>query len=166
MDATGKGNDIIGSSFYDLFVKESDQSPTIATTPSLLGIFNDNIVRVVARRTNSLAINGPGGDEDFFRDEQEDDRTFGSYADSLNDQDETSIYCRIKVQGIMKRHQSKNTALANGADLRYFSIKLSPLQIPVSSPASESVVYLPMPCSGTYAAAAGHYSSEHGKLHY
>ncbi len=136
LNLTRRSHELIGSSFYELFVSESNHSPSMATTPTLLGLFNNDIVRVLAKKQINEDSWLDGGNDD-------DMSTIGS----IGDTDETDIFCKIKIDGVP----------TDGANLQYFSIQLAPLQVPKTlslsnnnnNNLSSSIVYLPMPCGGS-----------------
>lgn len=177
-DLTGRSHELIGYSFYELFVSESDHAPSMATTPTLLGLFNNDIVRVIIKeestrrarssRTTSTSTtsttNGWNNRVDpwveFHDSDNSSSRSSNSSIGSIGVEDEearnSDTFCMIRVEGIP----------CDGTNMQYFSIKLSPLQIPSSNTlaltnsnnnnnnnvvafSSSSVIYLPMPCGGT-----------------
>lgn len=165
-DLTRRSHELIGSSFYELFVSESDYTPSMATTPTLLGLFNNDIVRVITKIETSSrgAHSRPSGQQrptsnhlDSWVESYDSDGS--SSIGSIGVEDElaslSDTFCTIRVDGIPH----------DGTSMQYFSIKLSPLQIPAPSNhlalsannnnhnrhsfSSSSVIYLPMPCGGT-----------------
>jgi hypothetical protein len=136
---------LIGASFFDLFVQESNYSPCMATCSTLEGVFSNDIVRVKAyhhRQTfpvESLSLNhllfGPS--RDIFDDDEE---SLNGPNDGTTEEDGRGVFCQIQVQGVPQTGSPS-----------YFSIRLSPLQVDETmysrggGATTSGIVYLPMP---------------------
>jgi hypothetical protein len=149
---------LIGMSFFDLFVKETNYVPCMTTCPTLEGMFANDIVRVKSFR--HCGAHPPVVLDDSQELESSSWRLraldiFDTLDDSIydnNDQeDDTGIFCHIDVREFPQ--QATDPASSLRPTPSYFSIRLAPLRgVSESLHSSRTggttacgIVYLPMP---------------------
>lgn len=157
---------LIGMSFFDLFVKETNFIPCMTTCPTLEGMFTNDIVRVKSFRhprsaRPPMTLDPPSSPQESLESSSWRLRALDLFVDNNDDsmhgngneqEDETGIFCHIEVHEFPRR-DTEPASLSRPAP-KYFSIQLSPLRgvsESLHSPrtggdtATSGIVYLPMP---------------------
>lgn len=147
---TGRqSRNLIGKSFFDLFVKETDYSPNMANFSTLKGVFCNDIVRVTT--TGKRPSEEPSWEhlfDDAASSGTEEDVSLGHHDGSEERAFQEGVFCQIHID------QESNTQ-TTGTCSTHFCIQLSPLPFLGNSTASATtgnwnppppgIVHLPMP---------------------